>query len=229
MTSAWGPVLRNRIGAVSVAELVLVAWLFALVMAAIAGLATQQGRLAALQQDRVRFEDAVRTGAVILGSELRPLTYQDLSVGGDSVRIRALRGAGPVCAVDGTAVHVRYRGTRAPEPDKDSLLLVGAGWEAPAAVVTATPVLRVRRLRPLPPAFAPLRRAGPGAAVRDGRLLGVRRGDPVSPRPGWPAAPHGGRAPGHDSVRRSLEGSACACDRIPIPCVASPTGPWTCP
>jgi hypothetical protein len=159
MTSAWGPVLRNRIGAVSVAELVLVAWLFALVMAAIAGLATQQGRLAALQQDRVRFEDAVRTGAVILGSELRPLTYQDLSVGGDSVRIRALRGAGPVCAVDGTAVHVRYRGTRAPEPDKDSLLLVGAGWEAPAAVVTATQSSAcggsVRFLLHSPPSVAP--------------------------------------------------------------------------
>jgi hypothetical protein len=120
---------RNRPGAASVIELVLVAWLFALVMTGIAGFAAQQGRLAALQRDGVRLAEAVRVGEVILGAELRHLTSVDLVLGDDTARIRAFRGGGPVCAVDGGVVHVLYRGVRAPEPAKDSVLLVAAGWE----------------------------------------------------------------------------------------------------
>jgi hypothetical protein len=114
-----------RSGAASLAELVLVAWLFMLVLAGVATFALHQGRLAALQGDRVRYEEAVRTAAVVLGAEFRHLTAQDLRLGPDTARLRAFRGGGPVCAVADAVVQVLYRGVRLPEPAKDSVLLVG--------------------------------------------------------------------------------------------------------
>jgi hypothetical protein len=121
--------MRNRPGTTSLAELVLVAWLFALVMGAVAGFATQQRRLAELQRDRLRLEEAVRTGAVVLGTELRHLTAGDVSAGADSVRIRAFRGGGPVCETGADVLHLLYSGVRMPEPAKDSVLLVHGGVE----------------------------------------------------------------------------------------------------
>jgi hypothetical protein len=44
--------VRNRPGATSVAELALVAWMFAIVLAGIARFAGDQNRLAVLQRDR---------------------------------------------------------------------------------------------------------------------------------------------------------------------------------
>jgi hypothetical protein len=132
------PGLRiDRPGATSVAELVLVAWLFAVIMAGVAGFAMHQGRLAALQRDGVRLSEAVRTGAVILGAELRHVTGDDMVLAADSARIRAFRGGGPVCAGGGAAVHVLYRGVRAPEPDKDSVLLVNVAEERAVALLSA--------------------------------------------------------------------------------------------
>jgi hypothetical protein len=127
----------NRSGATSVAELVLVAWLFGLIMAAVAAFAAHQGRLAALQRDRVRLEEAVRTGTVVLGTELRYLTPADLRVGRDSARIRAFRGGGPVCAADSVTVQVIYRGVRDPDPARDSVLLVDAEGERAVSLVAA--------------------------------------------------------------------------------------------
>jgi hypothetical protein len=127
----------RRSGAASVAELVLVAWLFAVVMAGVAGFAMHQGRLAALQRDGVRLSEAVRTGAVILGAELRHVTGGDMVLDADSARIRAFRGGGPICAGDGAAVYVLYRGVRAPEPDKDSVLLMSVAGERAAALLSA--------------------------------------------------------------------------------------------
>jgi hypothetical protein len=127
----------HRPGATSVAELVLVAWLFAIVMTGVAGFATHQGRLAALQRDGVRLSEAVRTGAVIFWAELRHVTGDDMILDADSARIRAFRGGGPVCAGGGAAVHVLYRGTRGPEPDKDSVLLVSVAEERAVSLVSA--------------------------------------------------------------------------------------------
>ncbi len=129
--------MRNRSGATSLAELVMVAAFFGLVLAGIATFAGQQARLAALQQDRVRFEDAVRTGELILGGELRHLTGDDLTVGDDSVRIRAFRGGGPICSASGGTLLVEYAGTRMPEPDKDSVLVVGLYGEQVVAFSSA--------------------------------------------------------------------------------------------
>jgi hypothetical protein len=118
--------MTNRPGAASVAELVLVAWLFALVLAGIARFATDQNRLAGLQRDRVRYQEAARTGHVVLGAELRFTAPGDVAATArDSVRLRAFRGGGHLCALDEESVRVLYQGVRQPDPVKDSVLFVG--------------------------------------------------------------------------------------------------------
>ncbi len=115
----------NRRGAASIAELVLVLCLFGAVGTVALSHVTVRARAAATQRDRVRVQELLRTAAVVLGAELRFIAREDvLGAGGDSVRLRAFRGGGPVCAGDGARVWVRYRGVRDPEPEKDSLLLV---------------------------------------------------------------------------------------------------------
>lgn len=106
-------------------ELILVAWLFGLVLAALAGLVSGQGRLLAVTQDRSRARELVRATGVVLGAELRYLAASDLSaLAPDSFRLRAVRGGGAVCEATADAVLVRYGGVRRPEPDKDSVLVV---------------------------------------------------------------------------------------------------------
>lgn len=120
----------SRPGAVSLAELLLVFWLFALVLLGVARFASAQGRIAATQMDRSRLEEVIRTTAVILESELRYLEPSaDLTGGPDSIRIRAFRGAGVLCGASGREVRLHYTGVRRPDPDKDSVLLVTGGGE----------------------------------------------------------------------------------------------------
>lgn len=108
-------------------ELILVAWLFALVLAAAARFAGAQSRLVALTHDRARAAEAVRIPRTILAAELRALGDPDIvALSPDSIRIRAVRGGGPVCGADGSVVLIRYRGVRLPDPAKDSALLVGS-------------------------------------------------------------------------------------------------------
>lgn len=109
---------------VTLPELVLVAWLFALVLLALGRFASAQGRLAALGTDRIRAADAARTAGLVLGGELRYTSPPDRTPARDSVRIRAVRGAGTLCGLDGDRIRVRYRGLRAPDPSKDSVLLI---------------------------------------------------------------------------------------------------------
>lgn len=109
---------------VTLPELALVAWLFAVVLLGLARFATAQGRLAAAAHDRVRAEDLVRTTAMVLDGELRHSATADRSVGPDSVRLRAFRGVGIICERNGSDVRIRYRGVRSPNPEKDSALVV---------------------------------------------------------------------------------------------------------
>lgn len=128
--------MRSRAG-VTLPELVLVAWLFALVLLALARFAGAQGRIAATTHDRVRAADLVRTTELVLGGELRHAAPADLSVTPDSIRLRAVRGVGVICGRVGTAVLVRYRGVRSPDPEKDSALVItGAGTTGAAYRVT---------------------------------------------------------------------------------------------
>lgn len=122
--------MTNRTGVVSIPELLLVAVLFTAVLGGIARFARDQNRLAALQRDRIRFEEAVRATTVILGADLRSLTEADVAAyAADSVRIRAFRGGGPVCGGAPASPLVRYGGMRDPDPDRDSVVVLSAGAE----------------------------------------------------------------------------------------------------
>lgn len=109
---------------VTLPELILTAWLFALVLVGTARFAAAQGRLLALTQDRVRAAEVERTTDLILTEELRYAGAADLTPTPDSIRLRALRGAGTICDAAGSQLRVRYHGVRRPDPGKDSALLV---------------------------------------------------------------------------------------------------------
>lgn len=96
----------------------------------LAGILSSVGRLAATQNRLSGDAETERAVAAILGAELRTLTAADAGFGPDSVRLRAFRGAGVVCAAAAGSLLVGYRGVRLPEPDKDSILLVWPGFEA---------------------------------------------------------------------------------------------------
>ncbi len=119
---------------VTLPEMILVAALFAFVLLALARFAVAQGRLVARTADRARGEDVVRVARLVLDRELRAVSAGDIAAsGGDSIRLRAIRGGGPVCPGSAGAageVVVRYRGARLPDPGKDSLLLVHSGAAA---------------------------------------------------------------------------------------------------
>lgn len=126
----------RRTGAVSLPELVLVVWLFGFVLLALAALVARESRLAARQRDLVRFHEARRTVEVILGSELRTQAPGDLAPAGPgALRVRGVRGGGPLCGPAGAAIDVRYAGARMPAPGKDSVLVLHAGGEAVRAVL----------------------------------------------------------------------------------------------
>lgn len=130
--------MTRRAGAVSVSELVLVFWAFALILIALAEFVAGQGRLARRQRDLVRLREAHRTVEIILGNELRDLTGADIiRGGGQTLAIRAPRGSGPVCAADGRSVSLRYSGSRQPAPEKDSVLLLAAGGATEIRAVAA--------------------------------------------------------------------------------------------
>lgn len=91
-------------------------------------------RLARLQAERVAMAEARRVAAGILASELGFIAPDaDLhALARDSVALRIFRGRAVACGVAGDAVLVRYRGVRAPEPAKDSVIPLGGmlGWYA---------------------------------------------------------------------------------------------------
>ena len=70
---------------------------------------------------------ALRVSRHVLRRETRhAVAGADWSVGGDSLSLRAFRGAAVVCGLGGapTDILVSYRGDRAPDPTKDSILLL---------------------------------------------------------------------------------------------------------
>lgn len=91
-----------------------------------------------------------RTAPAILGAELRTLTAADATFDHDSVRLRAFRGGGIVCARVGAEVTIAWHGVRAPEPEKDSVLLLWEDGESAhrvqstrAAACDATSAMRI--------------------------------------------------------------------------------------
>lgn len=131
--------MTRRAGA-TLAEMLLVFALFALVLTALGGFVAAQRGIAATQRDRVRATEAVRTAAVVLSSELRSLARADIVHGRDSLRIRAMRGGGVVCGGSPSEPVLRYSGLRLPDPAKDSLLLVRSGAPDTVRAVTGVAV-----------------------------------------------------------------------------------------
>jgi len=103
-----------------------------LLIGAMAAVVIAVSHLERLTADRA---DVVAAGALagtVVAQELRVLDARSdgFAIGRDSAALRAFRGSAIVCTVDSTAAEVRYRGLRAPDPAKDSLLvLAGAGVE----------------------------------------------------------------------------------------------------
>lgn len=105
----------------------LIALLLGVVVVSLAGRTllhvTDVAREAVSRDDRLV---ARRVARLTLRSELSALAPGDVrSDGGDSLRIRAIRGAGRICVIESNAVVVDLTGSRATDPEKDSLELVG--------------------------------------------------------------------------------------------------------
>lgn len=84
-------------------------------------------RYARQHSARVAAAEASRVAAALLAAELR---YLDPATdiyghGPDSVALRAFRGVAVACASAAGTVLVRYRGLRAPDPVKDSVIVTG--------------------------------------------------------------------------------------------------------
>lgn len=128
--------MSSRAG-VTLPELLLASWLFALVLAATARFIAAQGALAATSHHRIRAADVARTVDLVLNGELRHVAALDVTVTADSVRLRAVRGVGVVCGGAGSELRVRYRGVRRPDAAKDSAVAVtGAATGGTAYAVT---------------------------------------------------------------------------------------------
>jgi hypothetical protein len=116
------------------------------------------GRSAAALADGAESLAASRATAWILQSELDGVRApSDLSApAGDSISVRAFRGVAIACSDGpGTAVLVRWTGVRAPDPHKDSVLVLdpAGGWSTSA-------------LRGRSPAPGSCRAGSPGAEER---------------------------------------------------------------
>lgn len=133
--------MRGRRGH-TLPELLVATVLSALICSALAAAVMGGERLARSHGWRVQVGEALRVAEAALGGDLRVVDpAADLrAIGEDSIVLRVFRGAGVVCASGGGTVTVRYRGLRAAEPEKDSVLVIddaGAGVAAPLIAVQA--------------------------------------------------------------------------------------------
>lgn len=139
----------SRPGA-SLAETVTVLALSGIMLAAVARYAGQLAALHRVQASAMERARTLETARTVLEAELRYLAPgRDLvGLSSDSLAGRFFRGMGRICG-DGLRVH--YRGIRAPDPGKDSLLFTGGRDPRPFALrglsadlcVDGTPALRL--------------------------------------------------------------------------------------
>lgn len=125
---AYGAIAGGRAGH-TLAEATVSLLLAAVLTVALASLFALIGRAARAHAELASHTETETTVATVLGEELRAATAGDARFSGDSVRLRAFRGGGRVCAVEENRVLVDYAGFRLPEPDKDSVVLVSARGE----------------------------------------------------------------------------------------------------
>ncbi len=115
----------------------LVEMLVALILLAIVGgviykVLISQQRLTRAQTEQASLQSNVRTGALMLPTELRELGSGSIAAAdiihmdADSITYRAMRSTGVACNVTTTMISVRedmFYGARPPEPVRDSVLL----------------------------------------------------------------------------------------------------------
>lgn len=107
-------------------ELLTSLMLLGLVTAACAVILQSQARLVRHYGELSARSEALRSARALLRHELRDVHPADVrAVGSDSVAARIFRGIGLVCARAQRLIALRYEGLRLPEPEKDSLLVVG--------------------------------------------------------------------------------------------------------
>lgn len=113
----------------SLAELTVTIVIGGMLCTILAAALTGAQRIARLYGERVAFAEARRVAATILAGEVRYIvpTTDLYAIERDSLALRNFRGTAVVCAVVDEMVLVRYRGLRAPEPAKDSVVAVGGG------------------------------------------------------------------------------------------------------
>jgi hypothetical protein len=119
------------------AEAIVVLALTMLIGVTLCSALEMQSRLARSVGERIAHNDAARVAMHIVPSELRSSDPRSdiRASASDSIAARWFRGSGPVCDVSGTAVWIRMRTMREPDPAKDSLLLIGpTGDEKTAAI-----------------------------------------------------------------------------------------------
>jgi len=117
--------MKRRSGA-ALLELLTAMTLLGLLAAASGILIHSQSTLVRTISERAAADETMRTARLIVRAEFQDLAAADVrAITTDSLAARVYRGAGIVCAVDSTRVLLRYRGMRRPEPDKDSLLVLG--------------------------------------------------------------------------------------------------------
>jgi prepilin-type N-terminal cleavage/methylation domain-containing protein len=116
-------------------ELMIALLLMTIVGTVIYKLLQSEQRVSTAQAERMMMQSSVRTGALVVPSELRELSttaggQTDLvHIATDSITYRAARGVGFTCAVTSTQIKILnttvlpFNGLRAISPGRDSLLL----------------------------------------------------------------------------------------------------------
>lgn len=140
MTAAGG---APRGTGFTLAETLVALVLSYLVLALALGVVARQRGVLARLGERAERLAAARTARHVLGREALAAAGEGAwSVGPDSLALRAFRGQALVCAggVAGTEIHVSAAGIRAPDPAKDSVLLVlASGRSVALALVDRRP------------------------------------------------------------------------------------------
>ncbi len=84
--------------------------------------------------------DALGTAHAVLHVELRDAIAADRPVlTSDSIALRAFRGSAIICAAASGRATIRYRGSRAPDAAKDSVIVLGRSGERAAAFAVSLP------------------------------------------------------------------------------------------
>ena len=126
--------VRGRLG-FTLVELLVAAAAGGLVLAAAFGLLAAHARLTRAHVGGLAFAETARVVALVVPAEVRLAAPADIpDASADTIAIRAARGLGLACALEGATVHVRYRGMRDPDAAKDSVLVLAGGALAETAV-----------------------------------------------------------------------------------------------